>query len=89
MLHTFEAVLKGNRLEWTNGVPQESDRPLKVYVTLLDESALSSEERREKLSELLGKIAATNAFNQIKNPVEWQRDLRHDRSLPGRENDAD
>jgi hypothetical protein len=85
MLHTFEAVLKGNRLEWTNDGPQESDRPLKVYVTLLDESNLSSEERRQQLAELLGKVAATNAFANIENPVEWQRELRQDRSLPGRE----
>lgn len=85
MLHTFEAVLKGNRLEWTNDAPKESDRPLKVYVTLLDESTLSSEERRQKLAELLGKVAATNAFANIENPVEWQRELRQDRSLPGRE----
>ncbi len=85
MLHTFEAVLKGNVLEWTNDAPQESDRPLKVYVTLLDESNLASENRRQQLSEILQKIAATNAFATIENPMEWQREIRQDRSLPGRE----
>jgi hypothetical protein len=85
MLHTFEAVLKGNVLEWTNDAPQESDRPLKVYVTLLDESKLASENRRKQLSEILQKIAATNAFATIENPMEWQREIRQDRSLPGRE----
>jgi len=33
----------------------------------------------------LEKIAANNVFADISDPVEWQRDLRQDRPLPGRD----
>ncbi|MEG4320125.1 MULTISPECIES: hypothetical protein [unclassified Microcoleus] len=50
MLRTFEALLKGKLLEWTNDAPQQSDRPLKVYVTLLEEkSSISADLRRQKI----------------------------------------
>ena len=57
MLRTFEALLKGKLLEWTNDAPQQSDRPLKVYVTLLEEkSSISAELRRQKIVEILEKL---------------------------------
>ncbi|MFB2918772.1 MULTISPECIES: hypothetical protein [Aerosakkonema] len=86
MLHTFEAVLKGNVLEWSNDAPKQSDRPLKVYVTLLEEdSSLSADIRRQKVGEIFQKIAASNAFASVSDAVEWQRELRQDRSLPSRD----
>ena len=86
MLQTFEAVLKGNILEWANEAPKESDRPLKVYVTLLEEdSSLSADIRRQKVVEILQRIAETNALANVSDPAEWQRDLRQDRPLPSRD----
>jgi hypothetical protein len=86
MQRIFEAILKGNLLEWANEVPTQGDRPVRVYVTLQEErSTLSAEFRRQKIVEILGKIAASNVFAEISDPVEWQRDLRQDRPLPGRD----
>lgn len=86
MLKTFEAVLKGNILEWANEAPKESERPVKVYVTLLEEdSSLSADTRRQKVVEILQKIAETNAFASVNDPAEWQRDLRQDRPLASRD----
>lgn len=86
MLQTFEAVLKGNILEWANEAPKESHRPVKVYVTLIEEdSSLSAEIRRQKIVELLQKIAGTKAFATVSDPAEWQRDLRQDRPLASRD----
>ncbi|MEG5061667.1 hypothetical protein QUB60_28395 [Microcoleus sp. A2-C5] len=86
MLRTFEALLKGKFLEWTNDAPQQSDRPLKVYVTLLEEkSSISAECRRQKIVEILEKLAASQAFEEVTNPVAWQREMRQDRPLPGRD----
>ncbi len=34
----------------------------------------------------LQKLAEIGAFADIENPVEWQREIRKDRPLPGREN---
>ena len=79
-------ILKGNLLEWAREVPKQSDRPIRVYVTLqADRSSLSAEFRRQKTVEILEKIAASNVFADISDPVEWQRELRQDRPLPGRD----
>ncbi|MEG3893171.1 MULTISPECIES: hypothetical protein [unclassified Microcoleus] len=86
MQRIFEAILKGNLLEWVNEVPTQGDRPVRVYVTLQeDRSTLSAEFRRHRIVEVLEKIAANNVFADISDPVEWQRDLRQDRPLPGRD----
>jgi hypothetical protein len=86
MQRIFEAILKGNLLEWANEVPTQADRPVRVYVTLQEErSTLSAEFRRQRIVEILEKIAANNVFAEISDPVEWQRDLRQDRPLPGRD----
>jgi len=86
MQQIFEAILKGNLLEWAREVPKQSDRPIRVYVTLQeDRSSLSAELRRQRIVEILEKIAASNVFADINDPVEWQRELRQDRPLPGRD----
>jgi hypothetical protein len=86
MQRIFEAILKGNLLEWANEVPRQGDRPVRVYVTLQEErSTLSAQLRRQRIVEILEKIATNNAFAEISDPVEWQRELRQDRPLPGRD----
>jgi len=86
MQRIYEAILKGNHLEWAREVPKQSDHPIRVYVTLQeDRSSLSAEFRRERIVEILEKIAASNVFADISDPVEWQRELRQDRPLPGRD----
>lgn len=50
MQRIFEAILKGNLLEWANEVPKQGDEPVKVYVTLQEErSTLSAEFRRQRI----------------------------------------
>ena len=86
MQRIFEAILKGNVLEWAKEVPRQGDRPVRVYVTLQEERwTLSAEFRRQRIVEILEKMAANNVFADISDPVEWQRDLRQDRPLPGRD----
>jgi hypothetical protein len=41
--------------------------------------------RQEIMRESLENLAKMNTFAGIEEPVEWQRDMRRDRSLPGRE----
>ena len=71
MQRIFEAILKGNLLEWANEVPRQGDRPVRVYVTLQEErSTLSAQLRRQRIVEILEKIATNNAFSEISDPVE-------------------
>jgi hypothetical protein len=37
------------------------------------------------MAEALEKLAAANSMAEIADPVEWQREQRQDRNLPGRE----
>jgi hypothetical protein len=83
MQRIFEAILKGNHLEWTDEVPEHGNLPIRVYVTLQEEDLLTSDElRRKKIVEILEKIAKNNIFSDISDPVEWQRELTQDRPLP-------
>jgi hypothetical protein len=40
--------------------------------------------QREALKKSLDKLAKMKVFADIKDPVEWQRQIRKDRPLPGR-----
>jgi hypothetical protein len=89
MLRTYKAVLRGDRLEWCGDAPQVTapEHPVMVHVTLLDEPETEEarSERGRRMAEALERLAARNAFAEIEDPVEWQRDIRKDRPLPGRE----
>ena len=38
-----------------------------------------------KIQYLIGKLQDINAFSSIKDPSAWQREIRKDRPLPGRD----
>ncbi|MFZ4702465.1 MAG: DUF2281 domain-containing protein [Candidatus Methylumidiphilus sp.] len=46
---------------------------------------LTEEQRRQKIGDCLIKLAKRNPFFEIKDAVAWQREIRTDRPLPGRE----
>ena len=39
----------------------------------------------EAIARIMERMAARNAIPSIKDPAEWQREIRHDRPLPGRD----
>ncbi len=88
MLQTYEAILNGDRLEWSHGGPQ-SARPLRVHVTVVEPTLEETPEERaargKRMGAALRKLAEMNAFKDITDPVAWQREIRKDRPLPGRE----
>jgi hypothetical protein len=85
MLRTFKAVLKGDRLEWTDEIPETREQSFLVHVTLLEEDAVASvSSRGQQMSEILSQLAAANTFSEV-NPITWQREVRQDRSLPDRD----
>lgn len=88
MLQTYEAILNGDRLEWSRGAPR-TDRPVRVHVTLvertLDETPEERAVRGKRMADALRELATSNAFKDITDPVAWQREIRKDRPLAGRE----
>jgi len=84
MLRTFKAVLKGNHLEWLEDAPEQGDRPINVHVIIVEsESSKDLLESNKRRLEALEKLAANNAFAGV-DPLEWQREVRRYRPLPGR-----
>lgn len=81
----YSAVLSGDRLVWKGRAPSIST-PVDVEVDIPDQiEPLSSEERRRLREEALAGLARIQAFADIEDPVEWQREIRKDRPLPGRD----
>lgn len=82
MLKTYKAILRANRLEWSEGIPERlaEDRPVKVSVTILEGDARAG----EGMAEALEKLARLDAAPAIPDPVAWEREQREDRDLPGR-----
>lgn len=87
MLRTYKAVLRGDRLEWSETPPTTaaSAQPVAVHVTILGEAeSAHGPSVGRKMAETLEKLAVIHALPNIKDPVEWQRSLRQERDLPGR-----
>jgi hypothetical protein len=85
MQPSYRAVLRGDRVEWIDPPPSlEGDT--EVLITLLQPE--SEDERRargRRAAAALEELARTGAFDEIEDPVAWQREIRKDRPLPGRE----
>jgi hypothetical protein len=83
MGESYRAILKGDELEWTDVVPSHLASEQPVEVTILDEPDRIAD-RRRRMAEALENLAAADAFSEISDPSEWQRDIRRDRPLPSR-----
>ena len=94
-LHKYKAIIRHEpgedycRLEWISGKPR-TNVPLEVEISVWEEPwgkrrVGKDKENGEKLAELFGKLADKGAFSDIDDPVAWQRELRKDRPLPGRD----
>ena len=86
-MRMYRALLRGDRLEWLGEAPEsQTDTPLCVQVIILEQEPLSTEHARgPAMAALLEKLAERNTFSAITDPVRWERELRQDRVLPGRD----
>ncbi len=85
-MQTYRAILRGNRLEWTDSEPTDLNPEQPVQVTIVkapdDPDALK---QGRTMANALERLATTNAFAEMKDPVAWQREIRKDRPLPNRD----
>lgn len=86
-MRTYRALLHGNRMEWLEEAPEsQTDVPLRVHVTIEEpEPVAEAHTRGLAMAALLEKLAARGTFAAIADPVRWQRELRQERALLGRE----
>ncbi len=87
MSNPYKANLIGNQLEWVDEAPRlpNGGTSTPVLVTILPPAQLSTEEMRRRRIAALERIAARGGIQSIPDPIAWQREMREDRPLPGRE----
>ena len=91
MLNTYRAILEKNRIIWQDEIPLELEKDAKqnIIVIFQENSGIIIQESNKsdniKLKNLLEKLALANKNSNITDPVKWQKEIRKDRSLPGRD----
>ncbi len=78
---TYRAILQGSTLIWLDS-PPELPADTEVYVT--PRSSSSGQSKGAAMAAALEKLAQINAFHGV-DPVNWQREMRQDKPLPGRD----
>ena len=58
---------------------------VEAKVEAVETPAIDEEQRKRELLEIMERIRARNPFKNIADPVAWQREMREDVVLPGRE----
>ena len=86
MNKTYNATVRGNTIEWeTDSPPADTEEGIQVQITVLKQYEGTEEERKAKLFDALERLAHTSKTPWPEDPVAWQREIRRDRPLPGRE----
>lgn len=81
MPHSYRAILRGDRLEWTGEEPVRSG-PVPVEVILHDEPRLGAERSDGgRMASALEELAGATPYRQVGDPSRWQRMVREDRPL--------
>ncbi len=82
---TYRAVLRGDRVDWIDAPPAPQG-DTEVQITLLQpESEEERQARGRKMAAALERIARAGGIASIPDPSAWQREIRQDRPLPGRD----
>ena len=63
---------------------EESKLKLGQKVEVGAPGMIHKQQSRQAIQEAIRKLQETGAFQAIKDPLAWQREIRKDRSLPGR-----
>ena len=92
--YTYKAVIRHDPVEhhdyveWISGKPR-TDVPLEAEISVWEDLTGMDEVKGEvdmkKAVDALREIAKRGGVPQIPDPLEWQREIRKDRPLPGRE----
>ncbi len=92
MLKSYEAIYDHGRVEWTGAAPSCTHARVLVVLDESAEEAPPAEEtgrtNGDRLVELIkgwGPTFGAKVMKTFGDPVEWQREQRRERPLPGRE----
>lgn len=87
MNSVFPATLENGMITWgPNGAPPlPANGPVAVEVVVPMPTPTVDPNKKRRLRELFEELARLGTFDDIEDPVEWQREIRKDRPLEGRE----
>jgi hypothetical protein len=85
MLPTYPAILSNDHLQWTGDTPPPLPEGVRVHVTLLDHPSILGPSQGARMAAALELAAAHGGLTAIADPVQWEREQREERALPGRE----
>ena len=71
-------------------LPPEKQNEVLDFILFLQQRLQSTptstkEERSKRIKSAFQDLVGLNTFSDVSDPVEWQKQIRRDRSLPGRE----
>lgn len=91
MLNTYRAILRGQTIEWLNEKPENlsRNRPVNVHVTILEDNETPLPAQGQQMAAILEQLAQIQSSFAILDPLDWEREIRQDRELPGRTSHAD
>ena len=85
MSQSYRAILRGDRLEWLEASPGP-DGPLNVDVIVQEHAAVGCvRSDGSRMAAALEELAASPVYGKREDPARWQRMVREDRPLPGRD----
>jgi hypothetical protein len=87
MLETYQGILRDNRIEWSGEAPPlpAREQGVRVHVTLLEPVTAPVPEQGRRMAEALERLAALAGVASVADPMAWEREMRQDRPLPGRD----
>jgi hypothetical protein len=88
MLETYQGILRNNQIEWVGEAPSVSKSvAVRVHVTFLERvpPAEPDATRGQRAAAALEQLAARGGVASIPDTDAWQREVRQDRPMPGRE----
>lgn len=87
-MNAYRAVLKGDRLEWMEAPPPEAENGgIQVVVLLLEDAPMLSNSQGQLMAAALAGLAESGGVPSFGDPTIWQRTIREDRPLYGREDE--
>jgi len=85
---TYPGLLRDNQIAWTSDSPPDlaPGQTVQVIVTLVQADAgVPSDDRGQQMAAILEQLAALPANEDLADPLAWEREIRTDRPLTGRE----
>lgn len=88
MKRSYSAEMVDGQFNWVGESPPEATRGrvlLEVTIKSQEDSELDRTARVERMRAAFARLRESNPFAEITDPVAWQREIRKDKPLDGRD----